>query len=514
MLKKVLKGIAFLAACAALTGFAPQTVKAEPKLLIMDSDDSNPADGTVGLVPADEGRVFEYDGKEEVSRTRVAAFVNIYGGEYTFVPFEYVDYCNGVEIGRGTITPDGHRTKGSYDRYSDHLTLKFEFVDGNKPRLSTYLTSSERMKPIKVSPNRHEIRYVHNMDTKEPTNIVLSSHEPVWVNEGGFEVCDICSIYKCYHEWTTVREHCNETNKDYTVKKCSICGGYDWDTQVFDGESGTTCDHRNAWYKVRGQKHQLYCSDCGQYIPGEHDLVLVKRNPVGNDVKNMCYYEDCSVCEHLVYAYPHTVNGYKTEGTCSVCHKENVIDWHDPVSKDDDEKEEKKEDKPKDLSKEAFGGREASQLSVSEQKSSVSYALDSLRASGNALAANVVTSNNGGNGKASDIAAVVADNRDAANQQIFAQVACANLGFKNVTPLATYNMYSLHSTYATKNGAQVITWANTGLKAGDTAFVVWYNQKLGRIELLPAMVDAAGNVLVNVPALGDVSTMTVVKASK
>ena len=59
-----------------------------------------------------------------------------------------------------------------------------------------------------------------------------------------------------------------------------------------------------------------------------------------------------------------------------------------------------------------------------------------------------------------------------------------------------------------------LQWANTGLKAGDTAFVVWYNQKLGRIELLPAVVGVDGSVAVNVPALGDVSTMTIVKADK
>ena len=341
-----------------------------------------------------------------------------------------------------------------------------------------------------------------------------------------------CTLCRHNHNWTTVREHC-DTNGDYTVKKCSICGDYDWDTRVYiNGEnSGSSCTHAH----IREHKdtdrmvHTYTCEDCSRVVD-EHRIEFLRKD-VSKSNAWSCYHEYCKKCYNdnpegnyldkgiIVDAF-HRVDD---NDVCTYCHKKIDAELakeirkhyaHFSDHKDDDEKEEKKEDKPKDLSKEAFGGREASQLSVAEQKSSVSYALDSLRASGNALAANVVTSNNGGNGKASDIAAVVADNRDAANQQIFAQVACANLGFKNVTPLATYNMYSLHSTYATKNGAQVITWANTGLKAGDTAFVVWYNQKLGKIELLPAMVDAAGNVLVNVPALGDVSTMTIVKATK
>ena len=174
--------------------------------------------------------------------------------------------------------------------------------------------------------------------------------------------------------------------------------------------------------------------------------------------------------------------------------------------------EEKHEEKHEDLSAKAFGGRKADQLSVAEQKSAVSYALESLRAGGNALPAQAVTVNVGG--KAQDIAAVVAEDRNATNQQMFAQVMATRLGFKKVTALKTYDMYALSASSTVKNNAQVIKWANTGLKAGDTAFVVWYNQKLGRTELLPAVVGVDGSVAVNVPALGDVSTMTIVKADK
>ena len=118
------------------------------------------------------------------------------------------------------------------------------------------------------------------------------------------------------------------------------------------------------------------------------------------------------------------------------------------------------------------------------------------------------------NSGSSDVAAVVADDRDAANQQAFAQAMCKNLGYGNVETLKTYNMYALNSSYDAKNKSQIITWSGTGLKSGDTAFVVWYNQKLGKTELLPAVVGANGDVAVSVPSIGDVSTMTIVKATK
>lgn len=190
--------------------------------------------------------------------------------------------------------------------------------------------------------------------------------------------------------------------------------------------------------------------------------------------------------------------------SCKICH---INKAHAPKAEAP-----KQEEKHEDLSAKAFGGRKADQLSVAEQKSAVSYALECLRAGGNALPAQAVTVNVGG--KAQDIAAVVAEDRNATNQQMFAQVMATRLGFKKVTALKTYDMYALSASSTVKNNAQVIKWANTGLKAGDTAFVVWYNQKLGRIELLPAVVGVDGSVAVNVPALGDVSTMTIVKADK
>lgn len=234
------------------------------------------------------------------------------------------------------------------------------------------------------------------------------------------------------------------------------------------------------------------------------------------DINNKSKYAlDSEPHDLVLEPYVNSCNG-KIGTLCGVCGYEfDTVPATAPVEAPKAEapkQEEKQEEKHEDLSAKAFGGRKADQLSVAEQKSAVSYALECLRAGGNALPAQAVTVNVGG--KAQDIAAVVAEDRNATNQQMFAQVMATRLGFKKVTALKTYDMYALSASSTVKNNAQVIKWANTGLKAGDTAFVVWYNQKLGRIELLPAVVGVDGSVAVNVPALGDVSTMTIVKADK
>lgn len=273
----------------------------------------------------------------------------------------------------------------------------------------------------------------------------------------------------------------------YHYKRCRNC------SQAIES---TAEAHHLIWRMVEDFEHLQYCDVCGNISDSclfkKHTPNYSSSGPLSSDGKWMnrpCTVDNCTI------SMPTLVNNETKKVEVKVEHKE----------------ESKHEEPARDVAKEAFGGRAPEALSVEEQKTAVSYALANLRAGGLALPANTVKTGaaNGG----SDIAAVVADNRDAANQQVFAQVMCQNLGFKNVIPLKTYNMYSLYATYDAKNKAQTITWANTGLKFGDTAFVVWYNQKLGKIELLPAIVGPNGDVAVSVPALGDVSTMTVVKAN-
>lgn len=276
------------------------------------------------------------------------------------------------------------------------------------------------------------------------------------------------------------------------------------------------CTHEiREWVENDGW-HYWLCNHCKKDVSDSehrnHAISLVKEEKEYNH-PFICYTYRCEICGEMAYGIYH-VSTSENPTKCVNCGKTCSADCV-KNDKDADKKLQEviKEAEEKDPSREAFGGRAPEQLTLAEQKTSVSYALNALRASGNALPFNTVKTSAANNGYG-DVAAVVADDRDAANQQAFAQAMCQNLGYTNVTPLKTYNMYALYTTYYDKTKAQTVTWANTGLKFGDTAFVVWYNQKLGKMELLPAVVGADGTVAVSVPALGDCSTMTVVKANK
>ena len=285
------------------------------------------------------------------------------------------------------------------------------------------------------------------------------------------------------------------------------------------GEDVSDSKHRNhaiirCWYEKDGM-HYWGCSPCEEEMSDDehitHAISLIKEEA---NHAFICYTYRCGRCGKGAYAIYH-VSTSENPTKCVNCGKTCSADCV-KNDKDADKKLQEviKEAEEKDPSREAFGGRAPEQLTLAEQKTSVSYALNALRASGNALPFNTVkTTAENGDGYG-DVAAVVADDRDAANQQAFAQAMCKNLGYGNVETLKTYNMYALYVSYVTKNKSQIITWSGTGLKFGDTAFVVWYNQKLGKMELLPAVVGADGTVAVSVPVLGDCSTMTVVKANK
>ena len=286
----------------------------------------------------------------------------------------------------------------------------------------------------------------------------------------------VSTAYDCVYNGTGACIRCGQAHENHNLGPWKVYIDYPIN------------DNHGAFDSMHGR----FCSTCGYTLLEDHSAA--NSNPwIVADSKTWSY----QVCG---------IHG------CTLRSSRNYVEPTKEEKKEEKKEESKHEEPARNLAKEAFGGRAPEALSVEEQKTAVSYALANLRAGGLALPVNTVKASGTNNGS-SDIAAVVADNRDAINQQVFAQVMCQNLGFKNITPLKTYNMYALHATYDAKTKAQTITWANTGLKFGDTAFVVWYNQKLGKIELLPAVVGPNGDVAVSVPALGDVSTMTVVKAN-
>lgn len=233
------------------------------------------------------------------------------------------------------------------------------------------------------------------------------------------------------------------------------------------GEDVSDSKHRNhaiirCWYEKDGM-HYWGCSPCEEEMSDDehitHAISLIKEEA---NHAFICYTYICGRCGEPAYAIYH-VSTSENPTKCVNCGKTCSADCV-KNDKDADKKLQEviKEAEEKDPSREAFGGRAPEQLTLAEQKTSVSYALNALRASGNALPFNTVKTSTANGDGYGDVVAVVADDRDAANQQAFAQAMCKNLGYGNVETLKTYNMYALYVSYVTKNNSQIITWSGTG----------------------------------------------------
>lgn len=248
--------------------------------------------------------------------------------------------------------------------------------------------------------------------------------------------------------------------------------------------AGEECTHGSGYWLEKDGSHQWTCSQCGKDVSdSEHSNHAISGHWVAengmhywrclhceenvSDPKNqnhaislikqeanhafICYTYRCGICGEMAYAIYH-VSTSENPTKCVNCGKTCSADCV-KNDKDADKKLQEviKEAEEKDPSREAFGGRAPEQLTLAEQKTSVSYALNALRASGNALPFNTVKTSTANGDGYGDVAAVVADDRDAANQQAFAQAMCKNLGYDNVETLKTYNMYALYVSYVTKN---------------------------------------------------------------
>ncbi|MDD3414262.1 MAG: hypothetical protein PHY47_09700 [Lachnospiraceae bacterium] len=84
---------------------------------------------------------------------------------------------------------------------------------------------------------------------------------------------------------------------------------------------------------------------------------------------------------------------------------------------------------------------------------------------------------------------------------------------KTGTIMACYDMYAPWGAKKEwKEGTCNFSWNMDGIRAGDTVFVIWYNEQnpLGA-QFIKAMVSADNRITFTVPYLGDVSTISIVK---
>ena len=155
-------------------------------------------------------------------------------------------------------------------------------------------------------------------------------------------------------------------------------------------EDVSDSEHRNhaiirCWYEKDGM-HYWGCPPCEEEISDDehitHAISLVKEEA---NHPYVCYTYKCEGCRRVYYGIYHastSENPTKCVNCGKTCSAECVEN-----DKDADKKLQEviKEAEEKDPSREAFGGRAPEQLTLAEQKTSVSYTLNALRASGNAL---------------------------------------------------------------------------------------------------------------------------------
>lgn len=99
--------------------------------------------------------------------------------------------------------------------------------------------------------------------------------------------------------------------------------------------------------------------------------------------------------------------------------------------------------------------------------------------------------------------------QDIANQKLVARAAFGDK-FEMLITKNIYAPYGIDTVW--KNAARTLSWKDTGAKAGDTIYMVWYNQTSQRpVELIQAAVAADGTVSATLPSLGDVSTVSVIR---
>lgn len=121
--------------------------------------------------------------------------------------------------------------------------------------------------------------------------------------------------------------------------------------------------------------------------------------------------------------------------------------------------------------------------------------IDLNRSAGTALPAYSLVTNVGG--AKVDMGAILASAKDQANQQLVANTLLGSLGFTKLTPTATYRLMP-YNAFIPYGQQTAITWSNCGLKAGDTAFVVYWSPTMNT-QLIPATVWPTGAATFTIP---------------
>lgn len=336
----------------------------------------------------------------------------------------------------------------------------------------------------------------------ESCKVVISANEIHTYPKG---VCACGAIDpNCKHEGTT---HMVATAKTHDYI-CDICGKVaKSEKHIFDKNAKcTVCGanpcggkHTADYVSIASNKHQKYCTKCGFVIKTNIKCSWsIEKYDDKDDWDEDGHSVYCKACGNTEFkdhsfGYEYT-DGDKHKKSCGCgVYYEQSCDY--------------------DSGKCKLCGHDKGGSSSSSSGSGAAYYaptdLESLRKAGKALARDIITVKV--NGASYDIAAVEAPLRDMANQYFIGNILLTQLGYNLLTPTKTYKLSS-YNFYAAPNQAQTIVWKNTGLKAGDVAYVVYWNPT-HKTQLLPCVVAADGSATFTVPDING-AICTLVKCEK
>ena len=336
----------------------------------------------------------------------------------------------------------------------------------------------------------------------ESCKVVISANEIHTYPKG---VCACGAIDpNCKHEGTT---HMVATAKTHDYI-CDICGKVaKSEKHIFDKNAKcTVCGanpcggkHTADYVSIASNKHQKYCTKCGFVIKTNIKCSWsIEKYDDKDDWDEDGHSVYCKACGNTEFkdhsfGYEYT-DGDKHKKSCGCgVYYEQSCDY--------------------DSGKCKLCGHDKGGSSSSSSGSGAAYYaptdLESLRKAGKALARDIITVKV--NGASYDIAAVEAPLRDMANQYFIGNILLTQLGYNLLTPTKTYKLSS-YNFYAAPNQSQTIVWKNTGLKAGDVAYVVYWNPT-HKTQLLPCVVAADGSATFTVPDING-AICTLVKCEK
>lgn len=414
------------------------------------------------------------------------------------VIYSECDKCGALEYLKEVEAKTAHTGKeGEKCSVCDKTLLSFEFYDfSGKVIKSELLIVGQR-----ILPPDYPTDYPAGTDTK--------NGKQAWKHTyvAGGTTKESKMLHSAFYE-----KHDPNPEGVYAAEKTNKFYPYYEAAEVTPTPTVTPCpdsEHKkkdNYKYVSAGtKKHDIVCNICGTTIKSNVSCTFKVDKEDYDDVEDFdpkYHSQTCKYCynsREVKHSFGYNYNdndkhiitcacGYKDEQSCNYSNDKCTECGH---------------------SKSSSSSSSSSSGSSTSTANTAPTDLESLRQSGKALAKNVLTLKM--NGATYDVSAIEGTFYDMVNQYYIGNVLLTQLGYNLLTPTKTYK-FSSYAYYLNAGQAVTLTWTNTGLKAGDTAYVVYWHP-VKKIQLLPCIVGMDGSATFSVPDING-SICTLVKCEK